>query len=304
MPKLTILRGISGSGKSTWARQQNATIVSRDAIRDMLFELHKADDQAYHKQDKNILSACESSVTVVQNSTIAGLLRDGHDVIVDNTNIEWAFVKALAKIGYRYGAEVEVKVFDIPLDTAVMRDLNRKAMGGRSVGSAVISKQHQRLKSNKSMTLDPVQVAKPYFGTPGKPKAFMFDLDGTTYHMNDKRGPYAENVDVDDPDELIQEIINAISIVTGWIPIAMSGRKEVTRVLTEQCLDRDGVMYDHLFMRADGDNRSDNLVKIDLFDENVRDNFDVQFVFDDRDQVVEAWRRMGLKCLQVASGDF
>jgi hypothetical protein len=36
----------------------------------------------------------------------------------------------------------------------------------------------------------------------------------------------------------------------------------------------------------------------------VRDNFDVQFVLDDRDQVVEMWRAMGLTCLQVAPGNF
>src|SRR3982751_5434830 len=118
MPKLTILRGISGSGKSTWARQQRAVVVSRDAIRDMLFPLHSNDPEAYYQQDKEVLSVCENNVTMVQNSSIAGLLRGGQDVIVDNTNISFQFVKALAKIGHRYGAEVEVKVFDIPLDQA------------------------------------------------------------------------------------------------------------------------------------------------------------------------------------------
>lgn len=304
MTKLTILRGISGSGKSTWARQQNAVVVSRDSIRDMLFELHKRDDQAYYKQDKEVLSACESSVTVVQDKTIEGLLRAGTDVIVDNTNTSFKFVRALAKIGYRCGAEVEVKVFDVPLAEAVMRDAKRAMAGGRGVGPDVIKRQYESFKHSKSMTLDPVVYPEPYSGTPGKPKAFMFDLDGTTYHMGDKRGPYAHNVDVDDPDEIIQELVNAISIVTGWRSIAMSGRKEVTRELTEYCLQRDGVMYDHLFMRADGDDRPDNLIKGDLFDEFVRDNFDVQFVFDDRDQVVDMWRRIGLKCIQVQEGDF
>ena len=32
--------------------------------------------------------------------------------------------------------------------------------------------------------------------------------------------------------------------------------------------------------------------------------FDVKFVLDDRDQVVEMWRDMGLPCFQVAPGDF
>jgi len=65
-----------------------------------------------------------------------------------------------------------------------------------------------------------------------------------------------------------------------------------------------GVNFDELFMRPEGDMRPDNIVKAELFDTYVRDNYDVQFVIDDRDQVVDMWRRMGLACLQVAPGDF
>jgi len=304
MPTLTICRGISGSGKSTWARQQNAVVTSRDDIRDMLFPTHKTDPAIYYRLDKDVLADAEHQVTLVQEAIIAGLLKAGKNVIVDNTNIQFKFVKQIAKIGYRYGADVEVKVFDVPLAQAIHQDYTRHLSGGRGVGKDIITKQYESFKHSKKMTLEPVTYPEPYSGTPGKPKAFMFDLDGTTYHMNNKRGPYDHNVDVDDPDEVIIELINAITTVTGWHPIAMSGRKEATREKTEACLERDYVMYDALFMRADDDNRADNLVKGDLFDENVRENYDVQFVFDDRDQVVETWRRIGIKCLQVAEGDF
>lgn len=299
MAKLTILRGISGCGKSTWAREQNASVVSRDDIRVMQFG---SDNQDYYTVDKRVLFEREGLVTVIQDSMIAALLKVGKDVIVDNTNVEWKFVKALAKIGYRYGAEVEVKFFDVPLHTAQARAAMRKTMGGRDVPSDIIRTQHDRIQGTKNFVLDEVKPVKPYFGTPGKPKAFMYDLDGTAYHMNDKRGPYAHNVDVDDPDEVVQEIIRTLSL--DLVAIAMSGRKAVTREVTIECLDRDGVPFDELFMRDDEDNRSDNLVKADLFDDNVRDNYDVLFVLDDRDQVVEMWRRMGIKCLQVEPGDF
>lgn len=130
----------------------------------------------------------------------------------------------------------------------------------------------------------------------------MYDLDGTTYHMNDKRGAYDHNVDVDDPDPVIQEMVRVFSHF--FVPIAMSGRVEATRERTEFSLNRDGVPYDHLFMRADGDMRADNIVKAELFDTHVRDNYDVKFVLDDRQQVVDMWRAMGLKCVQVEPGDF
>lgn len=299
MTKLTILRGVSGCGKSTWAREQNASVVSRDDIRVMQFG---SDNQDYYTVDKKVLFERENLVTVIQDAMIAALLKAGKDVIVDNTNTEWKFVKALAKIGYRHGAEVEVKFFDVPLHTAQQRAAMRKSLGGRDVPSDIIRQQHDRIQGTKNFVLDEVKPVKPYFGTPGKPKAFMYDLDGTAYHMNDKRGPYALNVDVDDPDPVIQEIIRTQAL--DLVPIAMSGRKTKTRELTIECLVKDGVPFDALFMRADDDNRADNLVKADLFDDNVRDNYDVQFVLDDRDQVVEMWRRMGIKCLQVATGDF
>ena len=33
-------------------------------------------------------------------------------------------------------------------------------------------------------------------------------------------------------------------------------------------------------------------------------NYNVKFVLDDRNRVVEMWRSLGLTCLQVADGDF
>ena len=310
MTRLTILRGISGSGKSTWARMQFATVVSRDDLRDIYAPVHRENPEAYYALHKDVLSRHEQTITVMQDALIAGLLKAGKDVIVDNTNIEWKYVKALAKIGYRYGAEVEVKVFDVDLGTAMMRDEFRGRNGGRWVGNDVIKKQHERFSKNKNMTLDPVFVPEPYNGTPDKPKAFLVDIDGTLAHMNGKRGPFEwHNVHLDDVDDTIADIVEFLragshDYGSGWKVIVMSGRDESCREITAEWLSDHGISYDHLFMRPEKDMRPDNIVKAELFDTYVRDNFDVQFVLDDRDQVVEMWRRMGLKVLQVDEGDF
>lgn len=64
-------------------------------------------------------------------------------------------------------------------------------------------------------------------------------------------------------------------------------------------LDKEyGILYD-LFMRE-----ADYIVKAELFDKYVRHNYNVIGVLDDRTQVVNMWRSMGLTCLQVAPGDF
>jgi hypothetical protein len=58
-----------------------------------------------------------------------------------------------------------------------------------------------------------------------------------------------------------------------------------------------------LYMRQDGDFRRDDIVKQEILDKYI-DKDRVLFVLDDRDQVVDMWRRNGLTCFQVAEGDF
>lgn len=60
--------------------------------------------------------------------------------------------------------------------------------------------------------------------------------------------------------------------------------------------------YD-LFMRKDKDYRQDYIVKQEILDKHI-DKERVWFVLDDREQVVNMWRRNGLTCFQVAEGKF
>lgn len=300
MSKLTILRGVSGSGKSTWAAQQNALVVSRDNLRAAFFP--NFTDTEYYKSP--ILRDMEDSITRIQDAAIETNLRLGKDVIVDNTNVEWRYVKALAKIANKVGAEVEIKVFDVPLQRAINNNTWRAANGGRNVPRDVIEKQHSRLQGTKDKTLDPVFVPAPYEGTPGKPKAVLVDVDGTLMHMNGKRGPFEwHKVHLDDHDEVICQLAYDLH-GRGYKIVIMSGRDESCRDLTAKSLDAAAVWVDEMFMRPEKDMRPDNIVKAELFDKYVRDNFDVKFVLDDRNQVVDMWRAMGLTCLQVAPGDF
>jgi hypothetical protein len=57
-------------------------------------------------------------------------------------------------------------------------------------------------------------------------------------------------------------------------------------------------------MRKQGDFRRDSIVKKEIYDNDIKGKFDVEFVLDDRQQVVDMWREIGLKCLQVAPGNF
>ena len=58
-------------------------------------------------------------------------------------------------------------------------------------------------------------------------------------------------------------------------------------------------------MRPENDNRKDCTVKKELYEKYINGNYYVDFVLDDRDQVVELYRNdIGLLVLQVAYGNF
>ena len=48
----------------------------------------------------------------------------------------------------------------------------------------------------------------------------------------------------------------------------------------------------------------DPVIKSDLYDQILEDGFKPTIVFEDRESVVKMWRGRGLRCLQVAEGNF
>ena len=95
----------------------------------------------------------------------------------------------------------------------------------------------------------------------------------------------------------------------GFKIIFSSGRPERCRADTVEWLkkyyftEREGKLHYELYMRQDGDFRRDDIVKQEILDKYL-DKDRVLFVLDDRDQVVDMWRRNGLTCFQVAEGNF
>jgi hypothetical protein len=58
-------------------------------------------------------------------------------------------------------------------------------------------------------------------------------------------------------------------------------------------------------MRRTGDRRKDSVVKRQMYERTVAGKYDVLFVLDDRNQVVDMWRKeLNLACFQVDYGDF
>lgn len=114
--KLLMLQGIPASGKTTYAREFvkgkiDWVRVSRDDLRNM------RGDYWVPKQ--------ESFITEVENLIVEIALDRQLNVIIDATNLNSNVIAKWKEIAKTFGAEFEIKRFDITLDTAIERDALR-----------------------------------------------------------------------------------------------------------------------------------------------------------------------------------
>lgn len=295
--QLLILRGIPGCGKSTFAHQwlkegERRARVNRDDIRMQFFGKETGVD--------------ENMVTQIEHMQVDSLLKSGYSVVVDDTNIRHKYIKAFVSIAKKHNASVAIKQFDVDVKTAKARNESRAQAGGRNVPSEVIERMAQQLKSSGRFNIDAeyvVEAVEPYVRPLDKAPTYLVDIDGTLAEMVD-RGPFEwDKVGSDSLRGQVAETIQAL-YGCGYRIIVMSGRDSACRPQTIEWLDKYEIPFDALFMRAENDMRKDNIVKQELFDKHVRHNYDVIAVFDDRQQVVDMWRAMGVDCFQVAPGDF
>jgi hypothetical protein len=151
---------------------------------------------------------------------------------------------------------------------------------------------------------------EPYVPDPEKPPAIICDIDGTLAHHTGIRGHHDYGKVLEDTvDPIIRNLVDR-EWASGYDILIVTGRPQSCHKDTYYWLLENHIPVDALFMRhaAHVDERkqklADWIVKLDLFNRYIRDEYNVEYVLDDRDQCVDLWRKLGLKCLQVANGDF
>lgn len=297
MTTLKILRGVPGSGKSTHAAELRAagmTVVNRDEIRFSLFGAYWG------------ASVDEEVVTKVENAAIEGALAAGRDTVVDATNLRNKNLNAKLSFASRYGATVEFVDFPVPLETAITRDAGRE----RNVGARVIKGFFQRYKINPETGAlkappTPLPEFKRYTPNTDMPAAYIVDTDGTVANMNPHRGPYDHNkYHLDTRHEHVADVVEALAF-GGWSVIALSGRDEKYREVTENWWEQNGLDFSAFFMRPQDDTRMDAIIKYELFTEHIAPNWNVLGAFDDRPQVIRMWETIGVPVFNVGTeGEF
>jgi len=89
----------------------------------------------------------------------------------------------------------------------------------------------------------------------------------------------------------------------GWKIIAMTTREEKWRYITICTLNLFEFHFDMILMRPDNDKRPTPIVKMDQFRQTFfLDQFPNIVIFDDRLDVIEAFREIGVTALQVFAG--
>ena len=112
MPTMTVMRGVSGSGKSTWVRE-NAT---DDAIVASADEFFITEDGEYDFDPGQLGEAHDMCFAKVLDACCLEV-----DIFVDNTNMTLEEIAPYRMLARRYGYDIRYVRMKCPLDTAIER---------------------------------------------------------------------------------------------------------------------------------------------------------------------------------------
>jgi predicted kinase len=272
-------KGLPGSGKSSWAEgvlDHNSKFkrITKDLLREML------DCGKYSGTN-------EETILQVRDFLITALITSGYSVIVDDTNLAPQHEKTLKELAIQLKMPLFCADFThVPFELCVKRDLERKS----PVGKDVIERMFY-------MYMVPIPKLEN-----GPRPAYIFDIDGTLAHK-DGRSPFDERkyaTDIADG-----HIYYMLKYLAGHHDILIvTGRQgsDIGRAETEKWLAANNMSQYPLFMRKGSDNRGDEVVKEEIYLNEIKGKYNILGVFDDRPRVVRMWRKHGLKVFNVGDG--
>lgn len=156
MKKIIVLRGLQGSGKSTWAKKwvneepEHRVRFNRDDVRNML-------GRYWVPSRENLIDSMYWNMIEQATAT-------GYDIVIDNMNLNEKYVEDIkkfveetnlwldqSKADFRY--EVEVKdFFHVPLQTCIDRDAQREHPIGERVIRSTFNKYKDKITAWKYLT--------------------------------------------------------------------------------------------------------------------------------------------------------
>lgn len=313
MSKIIVLIGVSASGKSTYANElvlkTKSKIVSRDIVRKKYF----------NQSVKGVLGFQEENKVTNLCRKLAGkYLSAGYDVIIDDTNLRTRYIDEWITFSVLLNHEIKIEIMPL-LNKEIYVDRDNKRED--SVGSLVIDKQYDLFKANfkeyekraanpllygnKKITIPkfvPFEV-EPYVQNKTLPRAVWVDIDGTLAETTSRDIYDYSRVATDKCIEPVKVVVNLLADA-GVKVVIMSGRENFCFNETKKWLDDNGIKYNEIHMRESNDDRPDDIVKYEMFNEFMRDNYNVIGAFDDRLRVSRLIIELGVKLFFVGDPDY
>lgn len=311
MLEIFITYGIPASGKDTWALEQMRKYpnkykrITKDLLREMI-------DGTSHSFEN------EKFILNIRDKIIEKALRDGKSVIVSDTNFPFGgkHFQRICEIAQLVG---DVQVIEKFFDVDVKECIKRNSLRDRKVPEDVIHNMfNKHVKGKpydfKTYYFPPIQKV-PY--NQDLPDCVIFDIDGTLAHKGNRSAYDWKRVGEDTADENIKRL----NSIFDWYSYSVAnlngtdenddvkififtGRDGVCLEETKQWLLANDIMYDDIFIRPAGNMEKDSVIKKRMYEEHIKDKYNVVAIFDDRLQVCQMWRSLGLTVCQVDWGDF
>lgn len=279
--KLTMMKGLPGSGKSTVARAEvvsggNVGRINRDDLRAMLF------DSVWSGKREGVVVDCEKAIAKV-------LFDHGMNPIIDDTNLSPKHRQMWSDLAKQSGQNFAVKDLEVDVETCRERDVNRD----KSVGRAVIDR----------MALQNGMIDW------GERPILLCDIDGTLAD-GDHRVHLVKGEKKDWPayfallsdDSPVSSVIHKVNdMFSSHTVCLVSGRPDTYQRETLEWLKKHGVPYHWLFMRPGSDKRPDTDIKSGFLKYMPKDK--IALVLDDRPNVCRMWEENGLNVEWVRGKD-
>jgi predicted kinase len=122
--KIFVLRGLPASGKSTLATKMTEDGTTKRINKDLLREMLHGGKYTPELED---------FVTDTRNMLIRHILETGHNVVVDDTNLNPKHIEVIQVIAFVHKVPVEIIDVDTPLDECIRRDSVRDNPVGEDV---------------------------------------------------------------------------------------------------------------------------------------------------------------------------
>ena len=286
MSKLTMMRGLPASGKSTAAHELlrnsgNMVRVNRDLLREMLH---------FNK----FTGRNEGHSIAAEKALVREYLTHDTSVVVDDCNLGESHRQMWSGIAQECGAKFEVRFIDTHVDICAYHDDQRE----KSVGRQVIN-----------------SMALQYGLYPQSEKGFVLcDLDGTLcnsahrlhFVQGEKKDWNSFHAALSD-DTLRASVYTTLCqfIEKGYLIVLVTGRGDEYRESTVRWLEQHvgRTWYIALFMRPAADHRPDVDIKEKILKKYfIKPGYKIHCVIDDRPKIIRMWRSHGIDVVDVGAG--